>query len=61
MSKALIKAEYTVEQVPDLWMKWRDAYASMQAAADTDVWNPRPSGLCRQHCSVLECAHNGKN
>ena len=59
--KALIKAEYTVEQVPDLWVKWRGAYASMQAAADTDVWNPRPSGLCRQHCPVLECAHNGKN
>ena len=26
-----------------------------------DVWNPRPSGLCKKHCVVLECPHNGRS
>jgi hypothetical protein len=33
----------------------------MKIAYDNDVWNPKPSGLCRKHCSVLSCSHNGRS
>jgi hypothetical protein len=26
-----------------------------------DVWNAHPSGLCKRHCVVIECIHNGSN
>jgi hypothetical protein len=32
----------------------------MESAYDKDVWNANPSGLCRAHCVVLECPHNGR-
>jgi len=44
-----------------LWEKWLGKYAQMKAAADDDMWNARPNGLCRRHCPVIECVHNGAN
>ena len=26
-----------------------------------ELWNPRPNGLCKRHCPVTVCAHNGSN
>ena len=61
VSKNLIKDVYTKEQVPALWEKWLADYSKMEQAFKNDVWNPKPSGLCRRHCAVVECAHNGRN
>jgi len=61
VSKNLIKDTYTRDMETKLWAKWLSNYASMKAAVVNNVWNPRPSGLCRRHCAVLECAHNGRN
>lgn len=30
-------------------------------AFQEDIWQPRRSGLCRAHCPVLDCEHNGRN
>lgn len=61
ISNDFIKAKYTTADEPELWAKWMKAYGNMRAAHENDMWNPRPSGLCRQHCVVLDCAHNGRN
>ena len=59
--KDLVKATYEVERSPKLWEKWLGKYARMEKAAEVNVWNASPSGLCRKHCPVLECAHNGRS
>jgi hypothetical protein len=61
VSKDFITAKYTLADVPALWEKWLKAYNQLKASYASNVWNPRPSGLCRKHCVVLECAHNGRN
>lgn len=33
----------------------------LDAAMDNGVWNPKPSGLCKRHCPVMQCEHNGKS
>ena len=61
VSNEMIEAEYKLEDSFNLWGKWLKKYARMEKAYETDVWNPRPSGLCYHHCPVLECVHNGRN
>lgn len=56
-----ITADYTQDDVPDLWQKWLSAYGELKHAYKTWSWNPKPSGLCRQHCVVTDCIHNGRN
>jgi len=58
---SLIKETYEIDSESILWEKWLAKYANMKIAFDKDVWNPRPSGLCKRHCPVLECLHNGSN
>lgn len=57
----VVKEKYEIDAEGEMWAKWFANYAKMQKAADADVWNPKPSGLCRAHCPVVECPHNGKN
>lgn len=56
-----VKDTYTRDQEAELWAKWLSKYSRMEKAYETDVWNANPSGLCRKHCPVLECPHNGRN
>lgn len=55
----LIKDSYEVSAEAIMWGKWLADYGRMQKAFETNVWNPRPSGLCKRHCPVTECPHNG--
>jgi hypothetical protein len=57
---AFVKSKYDSEQQDILWSKWTKQYERMKIAYDNDVWNPKPSGLCKKHCSVLTCSHNGR-
>lgn len=61
VSKNFIKDSYNVENQDKMWLKWFAEHNRMKFSYEKNVWNPRPSGLCRKHCSVLECAHNGRN
>ena len=61
IANAFPKAEYTAEQEPILWGKWLADHAKMRKAYETGVWNPRTSGLCKKHCVVLSCPHNGRS
>ena len=61
VAKDLVKETYKILDKATLWKKWMVNYAKMETAFEADVWNPRPSGLCRRHCQVTECPHNGSN
>lgn len=56
-----IKSSYMVDEQDKMWQKWVRDYDRMKASYTNDVWNPRPSGLCRKHCVVTTCPHNGRN
>ena len=55
----LVKAKYEKSGQKDMWRKWLSEYGKMESAFETGVWNPKPSGLCKRHCPVTECPHNG--
>lgn len=57
----LIKEEYAQSSQAVLWDKWMDSFTRMDTAIQTDVWNANPSGLCRNHCAVTQCVHNGRS
>jgi RecB family exonuclease len=59
IANSMVKQKYAVSDEGVLWKPWLQKYASLEKAHETGVWNPRPSGLCRRHCPVVECAHNG--
>ena len=61
IAKKLIKQKYTDDMQPALWDKWLANYDRMEVAYKEDVWNARPSGLCKRHCAVIECVYNGSN
>jgi hypothetical protein len=61
IAKALVRDSYEDTVAPILWKKWLSDYARMEKALETNTWNPRPSGLCRAHCAVIDCPHNGRN
>lgn len=55
----MVKQDYLAADEGALWSPWIQKYAALEKAFETGVWNPRPSGLCRKHCPVTQCAHNG--
>jgi len=58
---AFIKEEYEISRAPGLWAGWMRRYEKLEAAFETGVWNPSPSGLCARFCSVESCSHNGRH
>ncbi len=59
VSNALVRDSYADFDKARLWEKWIGKYEGMKKAADQNVWNPKPSGLCKRHCPVTVCVHNG--
>ena len=57
----LVKHTYEEQDKADLWEKWIVKHNGLRAAAESDTWNARPNGLCKRHCPVVECIHNGAN
>lgn len=60
IAAAFPKANYNKNDEPKMWQKWLRDYDRMKLSYTTNVWNPRPSGLCKKHCVVLSCPHNGR-
>lgn len=59
--EAFIKDKYDLSMEAPLWQKWLQYYSRLETAYAKGVWNPNPSGLCRRHCAVVMCPHNGAN
>lgn len=53
----VIKSEFTRAQLPDIWSKWAGRVGSVEKAIELNVWNPRPSALCK-FCPVKDCANH---
>jgi hypothetical protein len=61
VAKDFVKTVYNREEdEARLWAKWLKKHKRMDKAFATDTWNPNPSGLCKAHCLVTTCIHNGK-
>jgi hypothetical protein len=56
-----IKAEYSKALQHTYWEKWMADTTMLEAAHRTNVWNPKPSGLCKQYCYVTSCNHCGRS
>jgi RecB family exonuclease len=61
VAKAFIRGKYSRTEAPKLWARWLQRYNRILIARDSGVWNPKTSGLCKAHCVVLSCPHNGRN
>lgn len=59
IAKDMVKQSYSVRDEAALWRPWIHKCAALEKAFETNVWNPKPSGLCRGHCPVTQCPHNG--
>lgn len=57
VAKDVIKAEFTRAQLPEIWSKWAGRIGAVEKAVELNVWNPRPSALCR-FCPVKDCANH---
>jgi hypothetical protein len=57
---AFPKASFSTDQQDLLWSRWVQRHSRLLLAYDNDVWNPKPSGLCKAWCPVLSCSHNGR-
>jgi RecB family exonuclease len=55
------KDTYDVIEEHTYWRNWMMDVARLENAHRTGVWNPIKSGLCRKHCPVTSCPHNGAN
>ncbi len=47
--------QYSREQIPKLWEEFIPHLKQYREAFRTDVWQPRPSGLCNGWCPVTSC------
>lgn len=48
------------QEAPVIWQKFLPRVKVLENAYQTNAWTARPSGLCREHCPVTECAFHGK-
>lgn len=54
------KRNVSADDVPTLTQKYRERHACIIACHNADKWPMKESGLCRRHCVVVSCPHNGR-
>ena len=54
-------ADYSADNQHIHWRGWMQDVKKLETAHATGVWNPNKTGLCKKHCPVLTCPHNGLN
>ena len=53
------KQDFSAEYGLSIFSELHGLLSALENAYQTDVWNPRPNGLCRRFCGVSDCPHNG--
>lgn len=58
VANTTVTAQYTRDQLPDIWSKWAGQAELILDSIRNDVWNASPSGLCK-FCPVSKdaCEH----
>lgn len=59
VSKEFIKENFNKEYGLSIFSELNGLLTARDAAYESDVWNPRPNGLCRKWCPVTSCPHCG--
>lgn len=54
-------ATYTLQDEHKYWRTFMPIVHRLEAAHQSGVWNASKSGLCKKHCIVVTCPHNGAN
>ena len=49
------------EDIGMLWAVFELDLRSYVQAFREEMWQERPSGLCKRHCEITACVHNGRN
>lgn len=60
-AKELIKGTYRKKDKAEMWSRWIRLNEKMKESYKLNKWPTKESGLCRAHCPVTECVHNGAN
>lgn len=56
----ITKIDYTTEQLDDMWSDFDRELAVVDEAYAVGVFQPKPSGLCKEHCGVTTCEYYQK-
>lgn len=59
-TKQLDRETYERADVPDIWNSFLPRVRRLELAFEKDEWPKNPSGLCKKHCPVHDCPHNGR-
>jgi hypothetical protein len=59
VSKEFIKEDFTVDFGLSIFSELNGLLAAREKSYNTDIWNPRPNGLCKKWCAVTACPHSG--
>jgi len=54
------RRDVKVEEKEALTQKYRERHAKIIASHAADNWPMKESGLCKKHCVVTSCVHNGR-
>jgi hypothetical protein len=57
VAKDIVRGEFTREQLPAIWSRWAGRANTVEKAIELNVWNPKPSALCR-FCPVSTCPNH---
>lgn len=60
LSEQVRKRTVDITEKDRLWQKYRERHAKVIASHAADNWPMKESGLCKKHCCVLSCNHNGR-
>jgi hypothetical protein len=58
VSGDFIKSEYTRDKAFEIFADLHGLLTQREMAYNTNVWNPKPNGLCKRFCRTA-CPHNG--
>ena len=59
VSKEFVRESFYKEEGLSIFSELNGLLTHREAAYNSDTWNPRPNGLCKKWCKVMECPHNG--
>ena len=60
MKNSVQKFKVHRDKEAELWWKWRERVAKLDAALYHGNWQTKSSGLCKKYCPCVGCEYNGR-